>query len=253
MTKQEVLALLDDAIGAFDSRLSAYTFDTIEDILHEARLPFQWSAASGITKAALLIKDADFVIKIPFTHAFQEEDYDDAVYAWEEQNDDTAPEPDASDDKWYWEFEAADSIPNVTGLYGPKWDYCNCEVNTYELACQRGLGQYFAEESLLGYIGDHPIYTQVRCTPMSDIEVNYASDEYKQKKRISDSICKELDVYNFNSVWIADFITFYGEKELERLDLFLREYDINDLRDCNIGYLDGAPILFDYSSYREWD
>jgi hypothetical protein len=45
----------------------------------------------------------------------------------------------------------------------------------------------------------------------------------------------------------------YGLDEFIRLDAFLNEMQIGDLRDCNIGYLDNAPILFDYSGFRHWD
>ena len=64
---------------------------------------------------------------------------------------------------------------------------------------------------------------------------------------------EKLETYCFNAWWITDFLAMYGEEEFKALSDFLREMQIDDLRDCNVGYLDGAPILFDYSGFRQWE
>ena len=116
-------------------------------------------------------------------------------------------------------------------------------------------GMYFAEERLMGTLtcSGLPVYYQTRCTPLCNLEYDYASAEYERKSEKAHLTCKELDAYCFNPLWIADFVEQYGKEEFRRLSLFLDEMSIGDLRDCNIGYLDGAPILFDYSGFRHWN
>jgi hypothetical protein len=87
---------------------------------------------------------------------------------------------------------------------------------------------------------------------MSSMEIDYNSKEFVEKRKMSNKVCDELEIDCFDEVWIADFIQMYGKDELQRLMEFINKYDIDDLRTCNIGYLDGAPILFDYSSFRDW-
>lgn len=259
ITKEEFLSLLQKNISCIDSKLCSNNYEDILEIpLRDCLMPCDWSIEAGISKAVFLIKGADYVIKLPFLSRFDEDGYQDAVYDWEHQDEDAEdrlPEPQEDDDYWYYEFTGASSQAFDDDAFYDyvDWDYCNLETRLYQEAVTRGLGAYFAEESLLGYIDDHPVYCQTRCTPLCALEIDYCSEDYEKKTKASRATCKELNIECFNSYWISDFISAYGTDELKRLYEFLREFNIDDLRDCNIGYLDGAPILFDYSGYREWD
>jgi hypothetical protein len=275
MTKEKLFELLDKAI---DNISDSYFCDEEREMLtyqlKDAKLPFSYSVESGISKAVILIKDFSYVIKIPFNSIYNEDAYCDAHYDWEEEYDNikansanlpleeverlllehSRREPEGGEDQFYYPLEGAthcalDSLENA-----PDWDYCNLECAIYEEAVKQGLGAYFAEEGWLGNLScNHPVYYQQRCTPLCSLELDYCGEEYEIKSKRARTTCEKYNMDCFNPYWINDFIDIYGEDELRRLNEFIKEMDIGDLRDCNIGYLDNAPILFDYSGFRYWD
>lgn len=289
MTKEQVFNLLEKAISHIDEKFNSEERDIyLDSQLENANLPFEYSVDSGTSKAVILIKGEPFVIKMPFFKIYEDDYFSEDLGAWENEKDNAVakgerekriqlnnpdyllskeeldeiikefekknPEPDPSSDIYYYDLEGASTIPLNSNevVTIPDWDYCALESLIYELAVEEGLGAYFAEEGWLGDIDNTPVYYQTRCTPMTSISIDYNSKEYKQKEKHSRSICDKLDVCCFNEVWISDFINLYGEEEFKRLNDFLERYEIGDLRSCNIGYLDRAPILFDYTDYRGW-
>jgi hypothetical protein len=270
MNKNEVFDFIKSVIDYIDDGFCDEDNECVIHPLRRAFKPFELSFDSGITKLVLLIKGEPYVIKIPYHCYFNDDDYSNAYRDWEMEQDDELSRANSEEEKqsiiarfredepcegdFYDAFKGAwcnsiDFVPTVA----PMWDYCALETAIYQEAAERGFGTYFAEEGILGFIGDHPVYYQTRCIPFSDTDIDWNSEEVKKKSNKSEEICKKLGINCFNSIWIADFIAAYGEDELSRLDGFLSELRIGDLRDCNIGYLDGAPILFDYSGYREWE
>jgi hypothetical protein len=289
MTKEQVFNLLNKSISHINERFCAEERELyLDDQLEVADLPFEYSIDSGITKAVIIIKGASFVIKIPFFKIWYEDSYSDAHYDWEESQDEAIaeyadkrrqetndpnyvltieeiikcraafekeyPEPQADDEQFYYDVEGASNIDLGEGADPaiPDWDYCRLESVIYQLATEEGLGAYFAEEAYLGTIDNTPVYYQTRCTPMSSMSIDYDNEENSKKSATSKQVCKDLKIDCFNPIWIADFINVYGIEEFTRLNKFLNRYEITDLRTCNIGYLDGAPILFDYSGFRDW-
>ena len=274
MTKEELFNMLDKAI---DNISEYFCFEEEEDFkyqLKDASLPFSYSIESGISKAVLLIKDLPYVVKLPFCKIYDEDGYCDAHYEWQEEYDAIANnekglskeevqelllkhsenEPEGGEDRFYLPLEGATHCALESLKNAPDWDYCNLECAIYEEAVKQGLGAYFAEEGYLGHLScNHPVYYQQRCIPLSSLEIDYCGEDYQKKSSRARTSCEKLNIYCFNPYWINDFIEMYGEDELKRLNEFIVEMDIGDLRDCNIGYLDGAPILFDYSGFRYWD
>lgn len=51
--------------------------------------------------------------------------------------------------------------------------------------------------------------------------------------------------------WIAEFIDCYGAEEFARLNKFLHKHRLTDFHSGNLGYINGIPVLVDYSSYKE--
>ena len=286
MTKKKAFELLKKAISHISSNFCYEEREAQLDDELEGKLPFEYSIDAGISKAVILIKGASYVLKLPFFKIYDDESYQDIWNDWDKEKEDVLaeylckriketgnldykltkeelltvetdfraenPEPDEANFDPYLDLEGADNIDLDTDVIPaiPSWDYCRLESIIYQLAVEEGLGAYFAEEAYLGTIDNTPVYYQTRCTPMSSMSIDYNSKEYKEKAKKSEKICEQLKTYCFNKVWISDFIDIYGEKEFKRLNDFLNRYGIEDLRPCNIGYLDGAPILFDYSSYR---
>ena len=288
MTKEQLFEMLDNSIDSIHEHFCDEECEWIltDQLRGNAHFPIQnWVIENGISKAVLLIKGESFVVKFPFYCLYENDNFCDDLYDWEEARDNAfaeaiakkeakgeepiltqeeadilnenfkAAEPDSSNDKYYTPIEGASYYISEDIQISEDWNYCELECAIYEEAVKRGLGMYFAEERLMGTLtcSGLPVYYQTRCTPLCNLEYDYASAEYERKSEKAHLTCKELDAYCFNPLWIADFVEQYGKEEFRRLSLFLDEMCIGDLRDCNIGYLDGAPILFDYSGFRHWD
>lgn len=84
----------------------------------------------GATKLAIMPRNKDYVIKIPF-----QGDYEGI-------------------------FTGASSEC--------EWDYCNVEVERYYDICSTPFKDCFAETIFIGYINDYPIYLQEKCTPFNN-------------------------------------------------------------------------------------
>lgn len=288
MTKEYIFNLLDKAIHHISENFCSEERECYLDDELDGRLPFEYAIDSGISKAVILVKGAPFVIKIPFFKRFDDSCYQEDWDIWDEKREDAFaafakkkaqelgvekysltrsdyvrideefrkenPEPNDEDYDFYYDLEGASNIdlgPNADPAI-PDWDYCRLESVIYQLAVEEGLGAYFAEEAYLGSIDNTPVYYQTRCIPMSEMGIDIGTPEYTKKEKYSRAVCADLKIPCFDAVWIADFLDLYGADELQRLNDFLDRYQIGDLRRCNIGYLDNAPILFDYSGYREW-
>lgn len=287
ITKEEVFQLLQQSILHIDRNFNSEEVDEyICDQLLANSFPLQYSVLAGITKAAILVEDADFVIKMPFFTFYDNDSYSCAHYDWSYDRESALsnflyekrrslkddnytltpeeelsfykewaldnPEPDAGSRDYYVPIEGADNINLGEGIDPeiPEWDYCHLESVIYQLAVQEGVAKYFAKEEYLGTIDQTPVYYQEKCVSLREAYPDHDSVEYCQKRKRGNSLFGEIDIYE--PVWLADFVERYGEAELHRLCAFLDKYSISDLRDCNIGYLNGAPILFDYSGYRGW-
>lgn len=286
MTKEQAFKLIEKAIsGIIPDCFSDEQAPVLSDALRDAQLPFCWNTLNGISKMVMLIAGESYVIKIPFTHLFDEALYEEDLAVWNEEQDwaisqawekkkeifgdevtapsleeaktildiELPPEPEA--ELYYYPLQGTTYCEGVELSSDEDWDYCSLESAIYQEALKRGLGQYFAEEALLGRLKDgHPVYYQQRCIALCDTEeYQWDSEEYRRRSTSAHQTCEKLETYCFNAWWITDFIAMYGEEEFKALSDFLREMQIDDLRDCNVGYLDGAPILFDYSGFRQWE
>lgn len=241
--KQAIFKALENIIDFFDKEFAEYEGDDLlSDALAKAYQNNQFPAHSvdaGASKAVILLKGEDFVIKIPFDSQVVESYID-------EDEDEEAEETEST--PVYDRYFGASELIEVER----EWDYCEAEMRLYQEAVEEGLGAYFAEEDCIGFIQGRPIYWQTRCTPMNTMEIDYHSQAIKAKTENSEQLCEQMRVRCFNALWIADFIECYGQEEFERLSDFIARWCIDDLRACNIGYLDGAPIIFDYSGFNEW-
>ena len=269
MCKEDILNYLQQIeYLSFTEEFSSYTMDeeleaTLLQAKQEGLFPIAFSIANGVSKAVILVKGLSEVIKVPFKGRYDQDMYDTDMEVYE----DDLQEATKKGEEALKAFQCNNPEPRVEDYYMPHecateyyetqcgkeyWDYCKFETEIYEAAYEDGLAPYFAEERLLGYVNGHPIYYQVRCTPMEDMNIDYSSPKALKMKETSKDICKKHQCDCFNPIWIADFIEYYGEEEFIKLNQFLCDHDIQDLRESNIGYLDGAPILFDYTGYREW-
>ena len=172
--------------------------------------------ACGITKLVIFLNDSE-VVKVPFDGGFLDcEDED-------------------GEDFYFFEIK----------------DYCDKEAIIYDEAVDAGVEEFFAKTELAGYAGcGRPLYKSERVFEyMSEETANIRSKEPSQKaKNSANNSC--YCVLPFG--WLARAYDYYGEEKVEKLIAFLDEFDIRDLHDGNIGFRkNGAPVLLDYSGYRE--
>lgn len=174
--------------------------------------PFCFDA--GASKLALIFKNLSYVIKIPFSGNYSEEEE-------------------------YGDFCNAGSWGN--------WDYCEAEENIYQHAKTNGLEECFAKTERIATINGYPIYKQEYVTVYNYGESSCHTQQDEEK---INSFCEEEDFYACEKNWLADVLAYFGETVFNKLVAFIRQEDINDLHNGNIGYIGLKPVLMDYSG---WD
>lgn len=190
-----------------------FTEDDVPFVVEELDLPIDVTYSNGASKFVLIPKYKDYVIKIPFTGMI----HLDGVYE---------------------EYSQADD-------YDRPWDYCMNEVFRYETAKEDGMEEFFAETKFVGYMKGFPIYTQVKCEVLNPNE-HYYSKEERDKTR---SLTKYASI---NVDWLTDIRTQMGEDAVVKFVNYVDYQGWNDdLRADNIGYLNGHPIVVDYSSFLD--
>ena len=244
--KEKIVEVLRKANINFNN-LYEDNYDEVTCAIKQELPDMQIAFDSGLSKLVILIPNEEFVIKIPYSKLFDEDSYNADHSYWDsgEAEEDYA-EP--LEENYFVNFECATSDKVETSS---NWDYCELECAFYEAAYEEGLAQYFAKEELYSMILDQPIYIQERVIPL-DVEITSSRKTYTEETKETSKRCDELDIRCFNSIWITDFFNCYGEEEFIKLSKFLKKMSIYDLHSGNLGYLHGAPVLLDYSDFREW-
>ena len=188
---------------------------------------FDKTYESGITKMVLFPTGLDFVIKLPF------------LGTWEYKNI-----YDEEEDDWFEEL----TLCPFEGAEEPEgWNYCEAEVIRYESACVEGAEEFFLPIKYIGSVHGQPVYIQPKA---SIFEHSHNPSHYPEsKRRRTQEICENLNVWCFNSCWISDFLDTFTHKDLQLLDTMITDLHISDLHDENIGYWDGIPVIVDYADF----
>lgn len=244
VTPREVLAAMIKhcEIGLNQIELNNYDFEErVVDPLTTAGFDFDFD--SGASKGVLVFDS--FVIKVPYmARTCDSDEYTHDLCAWD--RGELSAEPILED--YLQTFSCATNLHCETEN---EWDYCELECAIYQIALKEGLEPYFAKEMLLGEVRGYPVYVQQLVVPYSEAvssSLTIASDE---KRHLAETTCDSLNLDCFNETWIADFITLYGKDEFEKLSLFLRKMRIYDLHGGNVGYMNGYPVILDYSNFNE--
>jgi hypothetical protein len=198
----------------FPSDFGTYTGDLL-DVPAEL-IATHTQFACGISKLVIFLNDSE-VVKVPFDGGFLDREDEDG------------------EDFYYFEIA----------------DYCEREAYFYDEAIDAGVEEFFAKTEFAGYADcGRPLYKSERVFEYMSKEIfDIRSKEPSQKAKDS---ANNSDCYALPFEWLARAYDYYGEEKVEKLIAFLNKFDIRDLHDGNIGFRkNGAPVLLDYSDYRE--
>lgn len=226
MVTQNILDLLEYCI--FDGELTEENFEW--KIIDNLPKDFSYDYFHGVSKCVIIPKGAEYVIKIPFTGAEEEDEY------WDDELEEYVNEG-----RRYWDYEYS--------RFGEGWNYCEAEVILYHKAKSQNIEKILCKPRFIGKVGGHPIYIQERakCFCFCSNKIYTIDRTSKTTKK-----CKEKGYIEFNLTWQTDVLEYYGSKTFDKIMKFLNdEYITDDLHDANIGYIGNRPVILDYSGW--WD
>ncbi len=245
--------------GYLKDRYSILFEDTYEQMITEPlteakELPNGWNYHYGVSKLVLMIPNCSFVVKIPF-QSDGDGWYTDRTRQAVKFSHLNKTHFNKSDltfiKERFYELDMFYGPGNKNNEIEREWDYCELELLYTKKAKEQGFDKYIANTILAGYVQDYPIYIQPKCTLYEEecIE-NHSSTwtEEKQSKASESIYANDID-HRLSPCWVADFIEMYGEQEFNNFCNFLKENDIGDLHEGNIGYLKGRPVIYDYSGF----
>ena len=190
------------------------TESNVENIIIPQMKAVDYDWKSGMTKFVFIFPNTDFVIKLPFCGAYDEE-------------------------AGFYEF---------CGGWDGSWDYCETEMELYKNAIKRGVEKCFAKTTSIGAIDNYPLYMQEKAIIWGDI--HNRKDYEKEKTKLIREKCSNHKYYCcFHDCWLSDFLDYYGNTMFEQFMDFIEDYRIEDLHSDNLGYIDGRPVVVDYASF----
>ena len=182
--------------------------------------------ASGVSKVAIIPKEKNYVIKIPY----------------------------------YGKYRKSNGIKCFDPYFSSiskSSDYCKSEEIIYNKAKANGLDTFFAEIKQIGKIKSIPIYVQRKAVifedvyyPEDDEEENLNEHEISIFKTITTKYSDLVEDEYLPLSWMKDFICSYGELAFDKLYNFLSDNNIQDLHSENIGYICERPVLVDFSGFE---
>ena len=182
--------------------------------------------ASGVSKVAIIPKEKNYVIKIPYYGVYRK----------------------SNGIKCFDPYFSSISKSS---------DYCKSEEIIYNKAKANGLDTFFAEIEQIGKIKSIPIYVQRKAVifedvyyPEDDEEENLNEHEISIFKTITTKYSDLVEDEYLPISWMKDFICSYGELAFDKLYNFLSDNNIQDLHSENIGYICERPVLVDFSGFE---
>lgn len=219
-----------------------------------------WTYDDGVTKLVLIFHDLNFVIKIPYTGELDDYGYCSYDHCADcemcsttccnncSYKDDPYGENKRDNEDNYRDFCNANYCNKTLDRV---WDYCEAEMWLYKEAQKNGLEVCFAETRLLGFVDGHPIYTQPKAQIYCDYYTSTRKSHTDKERASTQEACKRIDGWCFNVDWLTDFLLTFGDEIFQSFMAFIKTYGIRDLHTGNVGYVDGAPVLVDYSGFED--
>lgn len=221
-TNEEILDIIAANISL--DKNNTFTTTIFHDIMENVEDSRISGYNAGATKAVIFLRNADFVVKIPFT---------------------------GDDDNEYDEYIAFSGA--VDG--GEGWDYCKAEEIIFNNAVDEGVSQFLLETKCIGNVNGYPIYVQPICK-------EYVNSSYPSPSK--DEYTKSYEELCNNDIYIGDLnsaFAFYvycevisGDRTYDELRRFERfaEDEIFDIHNHNIGFRNNHMVILDYSGFNEY-
>ena len=208
--KEEILNMFE-GFNFFDPTFDDTRVDELVLYLYDKGYIFNYDF--GATKLAILPRNKDYVIKIPFQG-----------------------------------YYIGDFCNFIGASSECEWDYCNVEVERYYNICSTPFKDCFAETIFVGYINNYPIYLQEKCTPF-----NNSHNKTREKRKLMDSFLYKVNCWNdLNSDWCIDLLKYYGPKKFKEFLALIKKLKWDDdLTYDNVGYKNNHPIIIDFSGFRD--
>lgn len=181
----------------------------------------------GISKFVLIPVETNYVIKIPFTGYYDDEE----LVRFKE-------------DAFYRPFDC----------YGKSvWDACAYEEELYLKAKELGIALFFLPIKKVGEYKSLPIYIQPKAVSLWKEK----RDSYKKLETGSKKIHNKLTSGGIKvqseivAGWYEEVLNNIGPEEKFNVFLdFLREEEIDqDLHESNVGHYMGVPVIIDYAGF----
>lgn len=219
---------LEGEVYETDNGLEAYNWD-MDNIVGELY--------SGASKIVFCPQGADYVVKAPITGTLTYENRD----------------------------EDEDEYDNHIDYYSQSRSetYCVDEYNLYLEATKRGIEKFFAYIQEITSPIDERIFIQEKVNLFPALDSNTLDTLVKNtaKNLISDAEFNFAQEHHILELYYAlgcdadilfTLYDIYPLVELQALNNFIKDYDINDLTYNNMGVRDDNTIcFFDYSGYYE--
>ena len=214
--EDEILKIIDALYECYFDELS--DIDSFEeDVVNPFRKKYgkEVKYAAGASKGVLLFEDLGFVIKIPFSYDNYGED--------------------------------------LTGAFLTEdgWNYCEQEQKVYESIKEPEFQKMFLKTERLTDINGYPIYIQDYADSAYQ---NYQKYGSRPSQKDCDKVTSISDQYEYpyiDAQWEAEIFIKYGEKFYINFKKKIEEYQIDDLRSDNVGYVNGNPVIIDYAWFYE--
>lgn len=202
-------------------------YNQIENILSDENIFEDFYVSSGVSKLVVVFDSLPFVVKIPY-NGFHTYEY--------------GGKGECADLFCYFEYASTDE-------YGDQDDYCADELaKTYSVK-DEGYGCFVPEMiEFFGAVCGHPIYFQEKVKPYCETTLN-PSFESKEKAKSYKSFVP------FNPDWIGLVIDTYGQEKWEGFISWAQDWEPEILTDMHTGNygvrMDGTPVMFDLSGFRD--
>lgn len=129
------------------------------------------------------------------------------------------------------------------------------ECENYQKALEKGIGFLFPKTEILYEEEDFRVIIQEK------VDITYAGMEREAIKKLRHQ-CRTVSTVFVNKVqrniyrdrtpndWVKALVCIYGKQITRKFEEFTHEQKINDLHGNNVGFLNGKPVVLDFSGYH---